>query len=259
MLCIDEKSYHFSGNLVDISKFDPHDLKLDKKKWKDLDIYYINYVNKNKSIVDNVGLLYLLINKVFGYLSEENGERFLTIREKNNEKYDRVLSVTKSGITSKEGKEIVYDKECNKNKFSSYTTNLPLEKLMYFPTLTVIIRCAIKRGELFYPQAYLEDCYYKNMIAYERIDKSEGIDFNKGENSVKCMICNYYYFKDIGFKYQPYVCNGFHDFSMTIQNLSDFFVVTIKNVDYGIYITGVDNKAAVNILNNSNLNNKSVL
>ena len=83
------------------------------------------------------------------------------------------------------------------------------------------------------------------MISYERIDKSEGIDFNKGENSVKCMICNYYYFKDIGFKYQPYVYNGCHDFSMTIQNLSDFFVVTIKNVDYTVYITGADKKAAV--------------
>ena len=80
------------------------------------------------------------------------------------------------------------------------------------------------------------------MISYERIDKSEGIDFNKRENSVKCMICNYYYFKDIGFKYQPYVCNGCHDFSMTVQNLSEFFVVTIKNVDYRIYITGLDKK-----------------
>ena len=160
---------------------------------------------------------------------------------------------------SKAGKEIVYDKEFNKIKFSSKITNLPLEKLMYFSTLTVIIRCVIKRGELFYPQAHLEDCYYKNMSAYERIDKSEGIDFNKGKNSVKCMICNYYYFKDIGFKYQPYVCNECHDFSMTLQNLSDFFVVTIKNVDYRIYITGVDKKAAVNILNNSNLSNKGVL
>ena len=82
MLYIDEKSYHFSGDLVDISKFDPHDLKSDKKKWKDLHIYYINYVNKNKSIVDNVGSLYLLINKVFGYFFEENGENFLTIHEK---------------------------------------------------------------------------------------------------------------------------------------------------------------------------------
>ena len=193
------KSYHFSGNLVNISKFDPHDLKLDKKKWKDLDIYYINYVNKNKSIIDTVGPLYLLINKVFGYLSEENDEKILTIREKNSEKYDRVLSVINSGIMSKEGKEIVYDKEFNKIKFSSNRTDLPLEKLMYFPTLTVIIRCVIKSGEIFYPQAYLEDCFYKNMITYERIDKSEGNDFNKGENSVKCMICNYYYFKDTMF------------------------------------------------------------
>ena len=97
------------------------------------------------------------------------------------------------------------------------------------------------------------------MISYERIDKREGIDFNKGENSVKCMICNYYYFKDIGFKYQLYVCNGCHDFSMTLQNLSDFFVVTIKNVDHRIYITGVDKKAAVFILKHSAFIDKGVL
>ena len=97
------------------------------------------------------------------------------------------------------------------------------------------------------------------MVSYERIDKSQFIDFNKGENSVKCMIYNYYYFKDIGFKYQPYVCNGCHDFSMTVQNLSDSFVVTIKNVDYRVYITGVHKKATVFILKNSDLSGKGVL
>ena len=97
------------------------------------------------------------------------------------------------------------------------------------------------------------------MISYERIDKSEGIDFNKGENSVKCIICNYYYFKYSGFKYQPYVCNVCHDFSMTLENLSDFFVVTIENVDYIIYITAFDKKVAVFILKNSDLSNKGVL
>ena len=81
------------------------------------------------------------------------------------------------------------------------------------------------------------------MISCERIDKSEGIDFNKGENSVKCVICNYYYFKDIAFKHQPSVCNGCHDFSMIVQDLSDFFVVTIKNVDYRIYVRSVDKKS----------------
>ena len=36
------------------------------------------------------------------------------------------------------------------------------------------------------------------------------------------MICHYWYFKDIGFKYQPHVCNGCHDFSMIVQDLGDF-------------------------------------
>ena len=46
---------------------------------------------------------------------------------------------------------------------------------------------------------------------------------------------------------------------MAVQNLNDFFVVTIKNVDYRVYITGVDKKAAVFILKNSNLSDKGVL
>ena len=46
------------------------------------------------------------------------------------------------------------------------------------------------------------------MIQYERINISEGIDFKKTSKSVECMIYHYWYFKDVGFKYQPYVCNG---------------------------------------------------
>ena len=97
------------------------------------------------------------------------------------------------------------------------------------------------------------------MIQYERIDISEGIDFDKASRSLECMICHYWYFKDVGFKYQPYVCNGCHDFNMIVQNLSDFFIVTVKNVDYRCHIVGVDKNDAINLLNNSVLNNKGVL
>ena len=98
------------------------------------------------------------------------------------------------------------------------------------------------------------------MISYERIDKTEGIDFNKRKDSIICMICNYHYFKDIGFKYQPYVCNPCHDFSMRVQNLSDFLIVTIKNIDYRLYILQVlIKKAAVFILTNSDLSDKGIL
>ena len=73
------------------------------------------------------------------------------------------------------------------------------------------------------------------------------------------MIYHYWYFKDIGFKYQPYVCNACHDFSMVVQNLHDFFIVTVKNADYRCYIVGVNKNDAVNLLNNSYLRGKEVL
>ena len=72
------------------------------------------------------------------------------------------------------------------------------------------------------------------------------------------MICNYWYFAD-GFKYQSYSCNRCHDFGMTIQNLSHFFIVTVKNVDYRCYVVGVDKKDALILLNRSVLLDKGVL
>ena len=65
------------------------------------------------------------------------------------------------------------------------------------------------------------------------------------------MICHYWCFKDVGFKYQSYVCNRCHDFSMIVQNLSDFAILSIKNVDYRCYIFGMDKKYAINLLSNS--------
>ena len=43
------------------------------------------------------------------------------------------------------------------------------------------------------------------MLEYDRIDISEGIDINKTNASKECKICHYCYFKDIGFKYEPYL------------------------------------------------------
>ena len=54
--------------------FEPINLKLDKKTWKDIDIYYIGYVDKNKPkywCVNSVNPLYLIINKVFCVVEEK--------------------------------------------------------------------------------------------------------------------------------------------------------------------------------------------
>ena len=79
------------------------------------------------------------------------------------------------------------------------------------------------------------------MIQYERIDICKESDFNK-TYSLECMIYHYWYFKDTGFKYQRYVCNGCHDFSMIVQNLSNILILRIKYVDYRCYLLDIDKK-----------------
>ena len=49
------------------------------------------------------------------------------------------------------------------------------------------------------------------MLEYDKIDISEGIDANKRNLSIECDICHYWYFKEIGFKYESCLCNGCHD------------------------------------------------
>ena len=53
------------------------------------------------------------------------------------------------------------------------------------------------------------------MLLYEKNDVSKGIDTNKTSASKECMICHYWYFKDVGFKSEPHVCNECHDVLVT--------------------------------------------
>ena len=55
------------------------------------------------------------------------------------------------------------------------------------------------------------------------------------------------------------VCNDCHDSLITVMDLNDFYVLTIKGNDYRVYISTIDKKEAFIILKKSNLDNKGVL
>ena len=84
------------------------------------------------------------------------------------------------------------------------------------------------------------------MLQHERIDISEGIDFDKSNKSVEYTICHYWYFKDIGVKYQPYVSNKCHDLSMVVQDLKDLMILKIKGFDYRFYVFNMSKKEYYN-------------
>ena len=73
------------------------------------------------------------------------------------------------------------------------------------------------------------------------------------------MICYYWYFKDIGYKYEPHVCNKYHDLLMVVYDLKNFIILNIKGVDYSCYVFNMSRSDVINLLNNPCLDNKGVL
>ena len=75
-------------------------------------------------------------------------------------KYDQVFSGIKHHIKKIDNSEVNYNAGYDEIKFLSDDL-LPLNKLIYFPTLNVVIRCVFKQNGVFYPQVYLDDCLYQ--------------------------------------------------------------------------------------------------
>ena len=153
--------------MINILNFESINLKLDKKTWKDIDMYYVAYVDQNKPNdwkVKSVNPLYLMINKAFCSVGEKNNVKYLKI-EKNHcdpiiNKWNLVFDSIKDSIKKISNEEINFNDDFDKIKFVS-DDSLRKDKLIYFPTLTVVIRCIFKRDGIFYTQISLDDALYQ--------------------------------------------------------------------------------------------------
>ena len=120
--------------------------------------------------------------------------------------------------------------------------------------MTIVVRSVFEENGKFYPHVYLDECLYDiKMLKYHRIDISEGIDVNKTNVSKKCDIFHYCYFKDIGFKFESCLCNGYHDLLRKAINFNDVAIVSVKRKDYRIHFCYMSKSDAINTMNNSNL------
>ena len=96
------------------------------------------------------------------------------------------------------------------------------------------------------------------MPEYNRIDISEVIDVNKANGSKECDICHYWYFKDIGFRYEPHLCNGCHDLMQKAISFKNVTVARVKRSAQRIHFLYMSENYAVSIANNSNLVDQKV-
>ena len=81
--------YCFFNDIINLRNFDPNNIKMDEKSYRNIFIYYIVYVTiKDLKYVkiNSVNPWYLIFSKVNGNLKENNGNNHLTLLMKGKKK-----------------------------------------------------------------------------------------------------------------------------------------------------------------------------
>ena len=167
---INNRTYYFYNDIINIEEFDSNLLKIDKKSYKDIDIYYIGYITIKKiddcENIYSVNPLYLIIGKVDGHIKcKKDGSKYLVFDSTDENKevleiYTELWDGIKNQIETINGGKIgKYGKDFIKIKFVT-DDKLPLNKPLKLRTLTIIIRCVFEEDGKLYPQIYIDECLY---------------------------------------------------------------------------------------------------
>ena len=89
--------------------------------------------------------------------------------------------------------------------------------------------------------------------------KYEKIDVNKTSASKKCELCHYWFFKDVGFKFEEYVCYGCHDLLAMAYSLENIAILSAKGATFRCILCGISRNQGLRRLNSSVLENKGVI
>ena len=142
-LKIKNQSYYYWNDIIFIDDFDIKCFKINKRESRvGIDIYYLGYVlYKLEYITNSVRPLYLGIKSLLGSVEKINNssDRYLVI-DKSNIEVINVFNTIKEYVQS----TIILSKldRFDKIRFSS-DIDLPLETLIKFKMLIIIIRCII--------------------------------------------------------------------------------------------------------------------
>ena len=89
------------------------------------------------------------------------------------------------------------------------------------------------------------------MLRYQKFDVSEGIDVNKTSQSKECELCHYWFFKDVGFKFEEHVCNRCHHLLTMAHSLKNIAILSAKGATFRCILMGISKNEGLKRLNNS--------
>ena len=161
---IKNRTYYFCNDQINLEDFDARLLKVDRKDYNKMDIYYIGYVTVKKiANCDNINsenLLYLMINEMIGRFEEKNENKYLVLDDVNenkelSKKYEEVWEGAKKEIETINGsKRVEYGKDFKKISFESNDDLLPMNKPIQLRLSVIIIRCVFSETGTFYAHLF---------------------------------------------------------------------------------------------------------
>ena len=118
-------SYYFFDGIIKIKNFDPNEIKIVEKSYKNIRTYYIGYFTMKKSKyvkINSVNPLHLIFSKVNGYFEETNKNKYLTLVPTNESKeiikeYEELWSKIRDLVSSVTKNSDDYDEKYMKIKF----------------------------------------------------------------------------------------------------------------------------------------------
>ena len=166
---IENRTYYFYNDIIDLKNFDARFLKIDKKHYKDIGIDKIGCITIKKigdcKNIYSVNPLYLIIAHANGYIEEKGMNKYLIFdsTDENKEllkKCNDVFNGIRDKIKEVSSVECDYVKDYMKIKFNS-DDSLPLNKLLKFHNITITIRSVFEEDDKLYPQVFLDDTLYE--------------------------------------------------------------------------------------------------
>ena len=87
------------------------------------------------------------------------------------------------------------------------------------------------------------------MLRHQKIDVSEGIDVNKTSASKECELCHYWFFKDVGFKFEEHVCNKCRDLLTMAHSLKNIAILSVRGNTFKCILMGISKNEGLKRLN----------
>ena len=97
---IKNQAYYFFNDIINTENFDPNNIKIDEKSYKNILLYHTGYLTINEYVkIYCVNSLYLIFRYANEYFEEINGNICLTLVPINESK-EKIKSMRKCGLKS---------------------------------------------------------------------------------------------------------------------------------------------------------------